>query len=359
MRHKIRQLFEKNGLDAIIIRSFPHTTDPNFAYFAGLSTHIFHNNWLIIEKNKKPLLLCSTLEQVSQKDKKRLRVVTVSSNDAVTRILEKKIKNKKIGIPLAFYPYSSLIKLKRVLKPKRIVDVAKAIGKIRSTKTKEEIKKIKTACNITEEILAKVPDMVRVGRTEKDISIELLYEARKGGAEKLAFPTIVAFGKNAAIPHHQTSLTKIRKGNYLLVDFGVKFAHYSSDISRTFFVGKPTEEQEWNYWLVHFAKQKAFQAIQPGVPAKKVFQIANKILKKGFGKPLPHALGHGLGIEEHDWPQRIGPAEEWKFEPNQVFALEPAIYVKNKFGIRIEDDCLVTKTEAKWLSKAPKELVRI
>lgn len=359
MQGKIRELFEKLNVDIILVRSFPHTTDPNFTYFSGLSTHTFHSNWLLLEKNKKPLVLCSPLERVEKEDLKRVRSITVRSEKQVREFFRKKVHNKKIALDFSFYPHSSFLKLKAILKPKKIVDMTKEVGEARSTKTKEEMQKLQTACKLTRETLERVPDFAKPGKTEKQLALELEFDARKNGAEKLAFQTIVAFGKNGAIPHHSTGKTRIQKGNYLLVDFGIKYKHYSSDLSRTFFVGKPGEEHQWNYWVVWYAQQQAFRQIKPGVEAPIAFQVADQILKKGFGQNLQHALGHGLGIEEHDWPQRIAPREAWRFEANQVLTLEPAVYFKNRFGIRIEDDIVVTKNGSRWLSKAPKELVEI
>jgi Xaa-Pro aminopeptidase len=359
MQEKIRELFEKLGVDIILVRSFPHTTDPNFTYFSGLSTNDFHSNWLLLEKNKKPLVLCSSLEKVEKADSKRVRSQTIHSEKQVRELLQKKVKNKRIGLDYSFYPHSSFLKLKGILKPKKIVDITKEVGEARETKTKEEIRNIQNACRITEETLERVPDFVKPGKTEEQVALELEFDARKNGGEKLAFPTIVGFGKNAVVPHHSTGKTRIQKGNYLLVDFGIKYRHYSADISRTFFVGRPSEEQQWNYWVVWYSQELAFQQIRPGREAFQPFRAANEFLKKSFGQSLPHALGHGLGIEEHDWPQRMAPNENWRFKPEMVLTIEPAVYLKNRFGIRLEDDVRVTRTGCQWFSRAPAELVEI
>ncbi|MFH0954497.1 MAG: Xaa-Pro peptidase family protein [Candidatus Micrarchaeota archaeon] len=358
MRSKIRELFDKTGIDIALIRSFPNASDPNFAYFSGLSQKHYNENLMLLERGKKPLVFCSPLEFDSAKKNRQIRAVLLKTRKLFETTVQKKIRRKKAGINFEYYPNLNL-KMLRKFKPKKIINIGKALAELRETKTPSELSKIKKACQITEKTLSQIPKIVKIGMTEEKLAFELEILSRKLGAEELAFPTIVAFGKNAATPHHESGPTKIQKGNFLLVDFGVKYQNYCSDVSRTFFVGKPTAKQNWAYWVVRQAQQKAFQTILPEKKAVEPFTIADRLLFSQFKQHLPHALGHGLGIKEHDYPARMGPNENWKFKAGQVLTLEPGIYLKNRFGIRIEDDVLVTKTKCHWLTKSPAKLVQI
>lgn len=359
MQSKIGELFGNAKIDVALIRSFPNAMDPNFAYFSGLSQKHYNGNLMILEKGKKPLVICSPLEFESAKKNKQIRAVQLKTRKAFDVIVKKKIKNKIVGINFEYYPIENFKALKKSLKPKKIVDIGKFLGEIRAIKTKDELKKIKKACEITEKVLHQVPKIVKIGMTENELAFELEVLAKKMGAEELAFPTIVAFGKNAATPHHVSGGTAIRKGNFLLIDFGLKFQNYCSDVSRTFFVGKPSEEQQWLYWQVWQSQQLAFKALAPQKKAVTPFEICDTFLFNAFKEHLPHALGHGLGVKEHDYPSRMGPGENWLFQENQVLTLEPGLYIKNRLGIRIEDDVMVTKIGCKWLTKAPAKLISI
>lgn len=354
----MEQLFSQTGADVVLIRSFPNALDPNFAFFSGFSQLHYNSNLLLLEKTKKPTVFCSPLEFESAKKNTAVHAVLVTKKN-LDNLLAKKIRNKTVGINFEFYPHQSWLSLKQKLKPKKIVDVGNVLAELRAQKTEKEIDKIKKACHASEAVLKMVPEIVNTGMTEKELAQKLHVLTLEQGCEELAFPTIVAYGKNAAIPHHVADKTKIQKNNFLLVDFGVKFENYCSDLSRTFFVGRPSQEQQWAYWKVWHAQQQAFEQVRPQVQARVPFGVADKILFLAFKQRLPHALGHGLGIKEHDFPSRLGPEEKWLLRPNQVLTLEPGVYMKRRFGIRIEDDIVVTQNGAEWLSKAPNELMRI
>ena len=358
MKEKIRELFESVSMDAALFRSFPNAMDPNFAYFSGLSQKHYNSNLLLLTPGKKPVVFCGPLEFEDARKNKNIRAVLLDKKNA-EKTLKQKIKGKTIGINLEYYPHSNWIALKQKLEPKKIVDIEKTVGNVRAEKTKAEVGKIKKACTIAQKLLHQIPDWFKKDLRETELEQQLHIKAIEYGIEELAFPTIVASGKNAAVPHHVTNSSKIKNNRFLLVDFGVKYQNYCSDLSRTFFVGKPTAEQEWAYWVVWETRQKAFEMLAPGIKAEQPFQTADQLLQTAFQQPLMHALGHGLGIKEHDFPTRMGPNETWKLKENQVLTIEPGVYKKNKFGIRIEDDVRITKNGAEWLSKAPSELVRL
>ncbi|CAN5188979.1 Xaa-Pro peptidase family protein [soil metagenome] len=215
------------------------------------------------------------------------------------------------------------------------------LTKLRIYKNDTEIENIKKACQIADEALANIKSKVKPGVTELDIALEFELTVRKFGGV-LSFPTIVAFGKNAAIPHHHTDQTKLKINDVVLIDCGVKINNYCSDITRTFFIGKPTLEQKKAYQTTFDAQQKAVKYISMLLEQKKEINAAEvddvareHITQNGFPS-IPHSLGHGIGIQVHEAPP-LSPTSKNTLEEGMVFSIEPGIYLTNKFGIRIED----------------------
>ncbi len=357
MHPRIKTLFEECPADVVLIRAGPLGNSANFEYFSGLDAKRFENHTLILEKNaSKPILMISSLEKEARSPS-NIRVFEMKNHTQLNSFLRKKIRGKKVGIDFATHPYAKVRVLEKEFKPKKVIDIAPAVSRIRGIKTKGEIKNIQTACKITVEILNKIPEFVRTHHTEASLSERLKTEAFKTVSE-LAYPPIVAFGTNAGVPHHIPDQTKIGKKNFLLIDFGVKYRGYCADISRTLFCGKPSEEDAWKYWVVYQAQQNALGTAKAGTRANAVFHAANEFIRKSLRLEIPHALGHGLGLNVHDYPTRMAADEKWTLQNGHVLTFEPAIYTK-KFGIRIEDDAVIQNGEARRLTHAPHELISV
>ncbi len=354
MQRKIRAFLEKNSLDCAIIRNFRFSRDPNFYYFSSLPPESFPESFLVLRKKMRPVVIASCLEEQKKGNWFELRIV--SGRKGFSETLKECIKGKKIGVNFQVYPHSNFPGLKKLFKGKKILDISFALGKAREIKSREEIKKIEGACKITEKALNSIPDFFRKGMKEKELALELEFMARRLGAEGLSFPAIVAFGNNASVPHHITSKKKISGNGLLIVDFGVKYENYCSDLSRTFCVGKPGEKQAAAYSAVREIQENAFKNLKQGANASSLFNEADRQMKQFFSSGLMHALGHGLGMEVHDFPDRLGPKSAFKLKKGMVFTLEPAYYKKGFGGVRIEDCFAVEKKSSKRLSKAPKGL---
>ena len=169
-----------------------------------------------------------------------------------------------------------------------------------------------------------------------------------------SFPMIVASGKNASVPHYSPQNKKLAKG-FCVVDFGIKYKGYCTDITRTFFIGKPTENEKKIYRLVFNAKQHAASLVKAGEKTAKITKKTRIFLGK-YNQYFTHGLGHGIGMEIHELPNlKIGSYETFKL--GMIFTIEPGIYINNKFGIRIEDDYLLSSKGIVQLTKAPKDLI--
>ncbi|MBN1941133.1 MAG: M24 family metallopeptidase, partial [Candidatus Diapherotrites archaeon] len=234
---------------------------------------------------------------------------------------------------------------------------SKALAKARETKTREEISKIQKAVKISEKAINSLPRYFRRGMTEKQLALKLESILRAQGDNELAFPSIVASAKNSAIPHHVTSNTKIRNG-LLLIDFGAKYKNYCADLTRVFCVGRATKQQKELYEKVYSAKEFAQELCKPNAKCEEIFSETSKLLKRTTRKPLMHGLGHGLGLQVHDFPSGFLEKSKDVLRESMVLTVEPGIY--GKFGgIRIEDDALITRNGAKLLSRAPRKMIEL
>jgi len=223
---------------------------------------------------------------------------------------------------------------------------------LRQVKDNEELKKINKAIEITIKTFNFIKDSISPGKKEIELAAEIEHFIRYNGARSTAFDIIVASGPNSSFPHHMTSQRKIRNNEHVLVDIGVDYLGYKSDLTRVFFLGKITSAVRRIYDIVREAQDRAIRKVKPTVQIDKIDTVARQyITKKGYGGFFGHSLGHGIGLEVHEEP-RISPKAKGILEPGMVFTIEPAIYLPGKFGIRLEDMVLVTRKGYEVLSGA-------
>ncbi|MBI2607716.1 MAG: aminopeptidase P family protein [Candidatus Doudnabacteria bacterium] len=231
------------------------------------------------------------------------------------------------------------------------------IENIRAVKTKEELKCISKGSRIIDQVFRHIAKFLKQkrGLRELDIALEIEKTGKKLGAEEMAFDPIVAFGPNAASPHHFPGKQKIGRNNFLLFDFGMKINGYHSDFTRTLFLGKPSNQQARVYNTVLAAQQKAIEKVRIGIKASEVDKAARGFIqKKKYGKYFTHNTGHGVGLEIHELPNFSEKSKDVLAE-NMIVTVEPGIYLPKKFGVRIEDMVLVSK-KSRIISSLPKDL---
>lgn len=224
-------------------------------------------------------------------------------------------------------------------------------------KTKEEIKKLRYASELTDKGFEYICSNIKPGMTEKVIAKKLNDYMYSLGATDLAFDTIVGSGENSAQIHSTPSDRVIQENDIILLDFGYVIDGYCSDMSRTIFVGNITNKQKEFYDLVYNTQMNAIKNIKVGMTAKEADMLGRKyILDKGLD--YAHALGHGIGKVVHE-NLILSPKRDTLLEKDMVFTIEPGIYLENEFGIRIEDVVLLTDDGVVTLSNAPKEIIVI
>lgn len=238
-----------------------------------------------------------------------------------------------------------------------VLDGSGDIAKLKSIKNQNEIASIKKACKIVEKAYHKIIKEIKLGVTEIEVKDMLEEEMFSLGAEQTSFETIVAFNENSAVPHHQTGQTKLTANSVVLIDAGCKVNGYSSDLTRTAFFGKPSKKFIDCYNAVLSANLAAEQKITENTLCKTADKFARDKLKEyNLDKYFTHSLGHGVGLEIHEYP-RLSPKSEEKLKENMVFTIEPGVYFDGEFGIRIEDTVLIKNGKVERLFSDDKNLI--
>lgn len=237
-----------------------------------------------------------------------------------------------------------------------IKNCSEELMQLRMIKSEEELACVKKACEIIQEAYHNAIKLAKTGVTEKEIADKIRSEIIRLGGEGESFETIVAFGTNAAVPHHETGETKLTENTAILVDTGALFNGYCSDLTRMAFFGTPDEEFKNAYDAVLTANLTAFDKIVGGMSGKDADAIAREVLKqRGYGEYFTHSLGHGVGLEIHERPN-VSPRSRDNLDENAVFTVEPGVYLNGKFGIRIEDTATIKNGKAERLFTDSKEL---
>ena len=228
-----------------------------------------------------------------------------------------------------------------------------------SIKNFGEIKAIKKACAIAERAFKEVIPCLEEGVTEREVAAELEYLFKKHGASGKSFDTIVAFGENSAVPHHETGNTHLKPQMPVLMDFGCIYEGYCSDMTRTLYFGEPDVGFLRNYKAVYDAHMNVFNNVRAGMTGKEADALARDLLQeRGLGAYFTHSLGHGVGVNIHEHPY-LAPSRTNVLQNGMVFSNEPGVYFNGKYGIRIEDTCYLEGGVAHSFMKDDKRLIVI
>ena len=230
---------------------------------------------------------------------------------------------------------------------------------LRERKDENEVARIREAVMAAEEALTLTISRVRAGMAELDVAGVLESALRQSGSDGFPFPSIVASGPNAALPHARPTSRRLEKGDFLLLDFGARVGGYCSDITRTFVIGRASEEQREIYEIVRLANERAVRAVRPGMTGRDADGVARDYIQdRGFGDLFGHSLGHGIGLEVHEAP-RLAKTAESPLVEGAVVTVEPGIYRPGWGGVRIEDDVHLSAGGTQVLTRFPRELTEI
>ncbi len=236
-------------------------------------------------------------------------------------------------------------------------DAPGLVERARMVKDENELGHILVAVRLGATLFERAVETIRPGVREVEVAAEMEYAARRAGAEEMSFGTIVASGARSALPHGRASVAEIKRGGFVVCDWGVILSGYCSDQTRTVWVGKLTPEARAAYEAVREAQQAALDAVRPGVKVAEVDSAARNVLRKaGLGRYFTHSTGHGVGLKIHE-PPRVAAGQDEELAPGMVITIEPGVYLPGKWGIRIEDMVAVTERGCEVLTPTSKELV--
>ncbi|MBN1457154.1 MAG: aminopeptidase P family protein [Sedimentisphaerales bacterium] len=341
---KLNKLMKKSGIDALVL-----TVAENVSFFTGFNGH---DSWAIIKGTKVTLVTDSRYTEQAQKECLCCKIVQQDKGiaKATGEILNKLDSVKIVGVE-----NRSSMQMFRTLKKhtKARVKASDSLAeKVRREKDSKEQLCISKAAKIAWKALDKALEQLRIGITESEWTGIVELEIRKLNSV-ISFDTIIAFGANGSLPHYQPGNRKLKKNDYILIDFGAKYKGYHSDLTRCFAVGKPSAFYRKAYDTVYRAQQEAVKNVRAGVKLSDLDSIARKVIADASLPVYGHGTGHGVGLEIHEAPM-ISKSSKDKLRAGDVVTIEPGIYMPGKLGIRIEDDVLVTETGCRVLSKDDK-----
>jgi Xaa-Pro aminopeptidase len=347
---QFRDGLKKRKIDAALFLTSEPSHDVNIEYFTGFQQiRFFSFSCLLISKNKSVLIVSPLSYDQALEEAGADEIINLKDyNHSLTKVLKEKLKKfKTIGIIERNFPYELSKKLKVKFK-----DISDIILELRSVKEPKEIKRIENACKITNQGIKFIEKNLSQKMTEKELALALQQELIKKGADELSFPTIVTSGKrsNFIHPHPPFTNKKIQKG-LGLVDFGIRYKGYCSDVTIPFTISRLSAKQKKIVETVEEAYQRAIETIKVGIPTWKVHDSAEKIIKKN-GFEFKHSVGHGLGLDLHDLPnlsskprtkEELKDWKEFKLKENMIFTIEPGVYELGIGGIRLENDVLLKR----------------
>lgn len=236
-----------------------------------------------------------------------------------------------------------------------LVPTNQVVEKLRWIKDEGEVAIIRQACRISDQAFVDALDFIKPGKTELEVANFLDFRMRELGASGISFDTIAASGPRSAMPHGVATDKVIQSGESLTLDFGCIFEHYVSDMTRTIHIGEVTDEERAIYDIVLRANNAVIEQAKAGQTYVDYDRVARAIIEEaGYGDKFTHGIGHGMGLDVHEQPFFRG---EGALQAGMVVTDEPGIYLDGKYGLRIEDDLLITETGCEVLTHAPKELI--
>ena len=289
-----------------------------------------------------------------------LNIPVIEYKDKVAAIITAitALRLKRIGFEALSMSVDMHDQLTSRLEDGELINIGNNLTFLRAYKDETEITLMKKAAVISSSAIANIIGYIKTGCTEKALALQLEINARAAGADGLAFEAIVASGANSALPHAKPTDKKIKKGDFIVVDFGVKYQGYCSDETCTFAFGSLTDKQKNAYQTVKQAHDEAIAAIRANAAASVIDHCARSVLGKKYGRYFPHGTGHGVGLEVHEAP-RLATNSQDVLDAQMVVTVEPGIYIPGHWGIRIEDTVLVKKNSCEIITKMNKELIII
>ncbi|MBU9721129.1 MULTISPECIES: M24 family metallopeptidase [Bacillaceae] len=354
---KLKQWMKDSDIDIIMCQ-----TRANVFYYSGFDTDPHERLVAIfIPQNDQPFMVCPGMEvnQVQsifstgeiigytdtenpwEKINNALRSRNLSPNKMA---IEKLLSWERVKYLTQICPLTELIEVDEVVLNSRLI------------KSDDEIRNLREAAKLADYGIQVGIGALKEGITELEVLATIEFELKKAGIREMSFSTMVLFGEKGGDPHGNPGDRKLKKGDSVLFDLGVVWQGYCSDITRTVFFDHVTDHDKNIYEAVLQAQQAALNECEPGNPISNLDKAARGFFKGvGLDGYFPHRIGHGLGIEVHEFPS-LNETNDEPLQAGITLTIEPGLYIPNKVGVRIEDDVLITEDGYETLTKFPKEL---
>lgn len=357
MTNLLREL-KSNDMDSILV-----TSTANFYYLSNYYTDPHERIIALwISNDIDPVMLLPAMEVEDAKNAGwNYEIIGYGDHENPWKKLSKYLdKNEKtpatLGIEEDHLTLERYHAIEQILPNNKLLHAKEVLANLRVIKTKEEYKLLKEAAALADFGIKKGIESVTEGISELEIIAKIEYELKKQGVQTMSFPTMVLSGAKTASPHGSPSSKKIQSGDMIMFDLGVVHEGYCSDITRTIGFGSITEEQEAIYHTVLKAENATIEAATVDNSVGNLDQTARNIIEEaGYGQYFTHRIGHGLGIETHEYPS-MHSKNPLPIEAGMSFTIEPGIYVPNTGGVRIEDMIFTTEDGPRILTQYPKDL---
>lgn len=342
---KLRAAFPKNGIDALLVSSWPNVT-----YLSGFQST---ESWIVVSAKHLYFITDSRYIEQARAEAPGFRMI-LRDGKSVSEIVADLARRHGwdfVGFEAPIVTHSFYLSLAKKVGESRLKATFGLVEKLREIKDRLEISHIRESAAIAVKGFHYIRQIARPGMKERELQARLEHYTKSIGSEKPAFDLIIAAGKRSSMPHCQSNDTLTRNNDMVLVDMGVVYRGYHSDLTRPIFLGKMSALHKKIYGIVWRAQRAGIAKAGPGVPASAVDAACREVIRKaGYSKKFGHGTGHGVGLEIHEAPTVSGRSQTI-LKAGMVITVEPGIYLPNQFGVRIEDMVLITQSGHEVLTR--------
>lgn len=343
---KLQKLLQDLNVDALLV------DDPiNTFYLTGLQLSA---GKLLISKQASMLFVDGRYIEACKKNSPVPVMLSKPSNESILEWLNNP-GIQSLGFNTDVTSYKAFLDLQALLnqaterfnKKIHLIPVENPVKQLRLIKDESELAIMREAGEWGSKGYDYVATLLKEGITEEEVANSLELYWKEKGIKATSFDPIIAFGVNSSMPHYRAGNTKLKKGDAVLIDIGVQYKHYASDMTRVIFFGNPHPDMIKIYQIVKDAQQAALMICRPGITVGAVDSAARDLIaNKGYGDYFTHSLGHGVGLEIHESPALRNDAVNGKIvlEAGMVITIEPGIYLPGIGGVRLEDAIAITQT---------------
>lgn len=342
--NKVIENMKAVGLEQILV-----TSTANVYYLTGVWCEPFERMLALHVKANGEMKLYAN-RMFALEGMTDVPMVVYEDTDDCIAVLAPDMLPGKLGIDKTWHSHFTI----RLMQARP--DVIPALGSVpldeaRLTKDEEELELMRISSKMNVEVCSRIAAALKEGVTEKEIQSLYNEIALELGASGPSFTPLICFGPNGAEPHHDSDKTRLKPGDTVIMDVGLIWKHYCSDMTRTVQFGEVSDEQKKVHEIVTAANRAGIAMCRPGVKMKDIDRAARQVIEDaGYGQYFTHRTGHGIGLDEHEFPD-VSSVSEVVAKPGMIFSVEPGIYLPGRFGVRVEDLVAITEDGCEVLTR--------